>query len=227
MDLLTTTNVVVVEDVGRSGGIASRFSAAGQSPRVVSSGGEAIALVQASGVDLAVVNLELADESALGVVRCIRELSPTAAILVVAGANQQQELLMALEAGADDFLISSADASELLLRSRVAVFRSRNRPDTKLEVGPLRFDLEKRRVTREGKEVALTPTELRILEILMKNRSLVVSRRMLCEFLWSPSWEGITNVIEVHINRLRRKVELPGQPRLIKTIRGRGYLIDA
>jgi two-component system OmpR family response regulator/two-component system copper resistance phosphate regulon response regulator CusR len=94
-----------------------------------------------------------------------------------------------------------------------------------MEIGPLKMDLTNRTVSRSSRPISLTPTEFRILEILLRNQGKVVTRRMLCEFLWNPDWEGVTNVIEVHINRLRSKLNHNGEPQLIHTIRGSGYVL--
>ncbi len=89
--------------------------------------------------------------------------------------------------------------------------------------GPIALDTARHRASRDGRMLTLTPTELRLLEILIKNKNRTVTRQKLCEHLWSPDWTGVTNVIEVHINRLRQKVETPDSPRLIHTVRGSGY----
>jgi two-component system OmpR family response regulator/two-component system copper resistance phosphate regulon response regulator CusR len=92
-------------------------------------------------------------------------------------------------------------------------------------VGPLRLDLTNRRVTREDRDIDLTPTEFSLLEFLMRYAGQVVTRKMLCEHLWDADWEGVTNVIEVHINRLRSKVDKGFAEPLIQTVRGRGYAL--
>jgi two-component system OmpR family response regulator/two-component system copper resistance phosphate regulon response regulator CusR len=101
----------------------------------------------------------------------------------------------------------------------------KDRPSTTLAAGPLSLDLTTRRVTREGKEVNLTPTEFSLLEFLMRYAGQVVTRKMLCEHLWESDWEGVTNVVEVHINRLRGKIDRGYEEPLIHTVRGRGYVL--
>ena len=96
-----------------------------------------------------------------------------------------------------------------------------------MTVGPLHLDLTNRRVLREGKEISLTPTEFTLLEYLMRYAGQVVTRKMLCEQLWEADWEGVTNVVEVHINRLRGKVDRGFAESLIQTVRGRGYVLRA
>jgi two-component system OmpR family response regulator/two-component system copper resistance phosphate regulon response regulator CusR len=116
---------------------------------------------------------------------------------------------------------------ELLARLEAVCRRTATRPPAVMQAGPLTLDLATRRVTREGRECELTPTEFSLLELLMRFAGQVVTRRMLCEHLWDTDWEGETNVIEVHINRLRGKLDKGFNESLIQTVRGRGYALRA
>ena len=100
-----------------------------------------------------------------------------------------------------------------------------NRPSATLEAGGLRLDLTTRRVNRGDREIDLTPTEFSLLEYLMRFAGKVVTRKMLCEHVWDSDWDGTTNVIDVHINRLRGKVDRGFDYSLIQTVRGRGYAL--
>jgi two-component system OmpR family response regulator/two-component system copper resistance phosphate regulon response regulator CusR len=115
----------------------------------------------------------------------------------------------------------------LLARLEAILRRASERPRSTLAVGPLSLDLATRRVIRDTSEITLTPTEFSLLEFLMRYAGQVVTRKMLCEHLWEADWEGVTNVVEVHINRLRGKVDKGFDEPLIQTIRGRGYLLKA
>ena len=105
--------------------------------------------------------------------------------------------------------------------------RAKDRPSSQLTVGPLSLDLTNRRVSRGDTELNLTPTEFSVLEFLMRYAGQVVTRKMLCEHLWESDWEGVTNVVEVHINRLRGKIDRGYPEPLIQTVRGRGYVLRA
>ena len=96
---------------------------------------------------------------------------------------------------------------------------------SQISVGPLSLDLSLRRATRNDRDVDLTPTEFSLLEFLMRNVGQVVTRKMLCEHLWESDWEGVTNVIEVHITRLRSKMDRGFSEQLLHTVRGRGYVL--
>ena len=117
--------------------------------------------------------------------------------------------------------------AELLARIEAVRRRSSTKPAPMLDVGELSLDLSTRRVTHGGVEIDLTPTEFSVLEMLMRHAGEVVTRKMLCESLWESDWEGTTNVIEVHINRLRGKLQRGTKEPLIHTIRGRGYALRA
>src|SRR5690606_23257339 len=102
--------------------------------------------------------------------------------------------------------------------------RSSFRPAPRYHVGDIELDLSTRKVTRGSVEIELSPTEFSILEFLMRHAGHVVTRKMLNEHIWGEDWQGITNVVDVHINRLRRKLDRGGEDSLIHTVRGRGYV---
>jgi two-component system OmpR family response regulator len=136
-----------------------------------------------------------------------------------------QERVVGLEGGADDYMVKPFAFPELLARLKAVTRRNLKVSTQHLRVGPISLDLSTRRFFREGKEVDLTPTESGLLEYLMRHADQVVTRKMLCEHLWESDWEGVTNVIEVHINRLRGKMDRDFDKHLIHTVRGRGYVL--
>ncbi len=193
----------------------------------VDSGKAAVEKVQANPFPVILLDLALSDETGLGVLRCIREADENANIIVLTPLEFRNERLSALTHGADDFVIKPFSMAEVRARVDAAFVKSRTRPKTLLDVGPLSMDLATRKVLRGERELQLTPTEFRVLEILMRNQGKVVTRRMLCEHLWDPDWEGVTNVIEVHINRLRTKINNGTDSQMIFTVRGSGYTLRA
>src|SRR5207237_5433032 len=116
---------------------------------------------------------------------------------------------------------------ELMARLVASSRRAVDPPAAALQAGDLPLDLATRRVTRGDVEVDLTPTEFSLLEMLMRYAGQVVTRKMVCEHLWESHWEGTTNVLEVHINRLRGKLQRAGQEPVIQTVQGRGYVFRA
>lgn len=221
-----TVKLLVLEDdpiLGRA--INQGLSDEGYACTLIANGTEALKLAESVDFKVVIIDLALEDESALGVLRCIREAKENVNILILTPLEFRQERLAGLEAGADDFVIKPFALDELKARIEAALVRSKIRPKSILEVGPLQMDLTSRKVVRNGRIVPLTPTEFRILEILVRNQGKAVTRRMLCEFLWQPEWEGVTNVIEVHINRLRTKLSGRVEPQMIFTVRGSGYVL--
>lgn len=218
--------LVIEDDPVLSKSISEGLSESGYYCRLAESGTAAVEMVQEEPFHVIILDLALEDDSGLGVLRCVREASENSNVILLTPLEFRQERLAGLEAGADDFLLKPFAMNEMRARVEAALVRSRTKPKTLLEVGPVKMDLTARKVSRAGRQVALTPTEFRILEILLRNHGKVVTRRMLCEFLWNPEWEGITNVIEVHINRLRSKLSAkPEEERLIHTVRGSGYIL--
>jgi two-component system, OmpR family, response regulator len=218
------TKVLIVEDdpiLARS--IYQGLTDEGYDCSLSSSGSAAVQLAQSEQFQVVLLDLGLDDESGLGVLRCLRESSDSTSVIVLTPMEFRMERKAALEAGAEDFLIKPFALNEAQARVEAALIRSRTRPRTVLEAGPVSMNLTTRKVTSNGHVLALTPTEFRILEILLRNEGKAVTRRMLCEFIWEPDWEGVTNVIEVHINRLRSKLKEGIKEPLIHTIRGCGY----
>jgi two-component system, OmpR family, response regulator len=157
--------------------------------------------------------------------RQIRQAGVRTPVLILTALGSVDDRVKGLNSGADDYLVKPFAFAELLARLEAISRRHKDRPGTLLQAGPLALDLAKRCVTRDGVEVSLTPTEFSLLEYLMRYAGQVVTRKMLCEHLWEADWEGVTNVVEVHINRLRGKIDKGFDEPLIQTVRGRGYLL--
>jgi len=157
----------------------------------------------------------------------LRQAGVRTPVLMLTAMGSVENRVDGLKAGADDYLVKPFAFPELLARLEAICRRAGDRPSTTLQAGPLSLDLTNRRVTRDATEIILTPTEFSLLEFLMRYAGQVVTRKMLCEHLWESDWEGVTNVVEVHINRLRGKVDKGFSTPLIQTVRGRGYVLKA
>ena len=169
----------------------------------------------------------LPEVTGLEVLRQLRAAGVRAPVVVLTALGSVDDRVSGLREGADDYLVKPFAFPELLARLEAVRRRSADRPAPTLTVGLVNLDLTNRRVTCAGNHVELTPTEFSLLEILMRNAGQVVTRKMLCEHLWEGEWEGVTNVIEVHVNRLRNKLSQAGAEGVIQTIRGRGYALKA
>jgi two-component system OmpR family response regulator/two-component system copper resistance phosphate regulon response regulator CusR len=187
--------------------------------------GLACALAQKS--DVIVLDLMLPDRPGLDLLRSLRAQGIRTPVLILTALGSVEERVDGLNAGADDYLVKPFSFSELLARLGAISRRSLHLGATQLVVGPLSLDLSLRRVTRDGVEIDLTPTEFSLLEFLMRNAGQVLTRKMLCEHLWDSHWEGVTNVIEVHVTRLRAKIDRDFDSLLLQTVRGRGYVLRA
>lgn len=221
-------NLLLVEDDALLGKSVQRgLSDAGHQCRWVTEGEEAVRQAQCAPYDVIVLDLMLPDISGFEVLRRLRAENNETPVLVLTALGSVDERVNGLKAGADDYLVKPFAFAELAARLEALARRAGKAIRTELQDGPLTLDLRTRRVTRDNKDIELTPTEFSLLEFLMRNANQTVTRRMLCEHLWDANWEGVTNVIEVHINRLRAKVDRGFDERLIHTVRGIGYAFRA
>jgi DNA-binding response OmpR family regulator len=209
------TVLVVEDDRGIATQLVRGLSRAGYRVDHVLTGREALAWGEP---DVMLLDLELPDGDGVQVCRRIRERSD-AAIIVVTAHGEEPDRVLALDAGADDYLVKPFGLAELQARIR-AVLR-RVRPGSEVtRYGPLTVDMRTRRVTISGREVALTPKEFDILECLAADPGRVVSRQEILEAAWDAHWYGPTKVLDVHVAALRKKLGLPS---LIETVYGRGF----
>jgi two-component system OmpR family response regulator/two-component system copper resistance phosphate regulon response regulator CusR len=177
--------------------------------------------------DTIVLDLLLPDLAGIDVLKQLRQLGNRTPVLILTALGTVADRVEGLNAGADDYLVKPFAFPELIARLDAIRRRSGDRPSTTLTAGSLTLDLALRRVVRDNDEISLTPTEFSLLEFLMRYAGQVVTRKMLCEHLWDSDWEGVTNVVEVHINRLRGKIDRGYSAPLIQTVRGRGYVLRA
>ena len=175
--------------------------------------------------DLVVLDLMLPKVAGLEILKAARDAGVRTPVIVLTALGTVPDKLRGFEAGADDYLVKPFAMDELLARIEAIHRRSGHKPAPEMEVGPLHLGLATKRVTLSGRTIDLTPTEFSILELLMRFNGQVVTRKMLCEHVWGFDWEGPTNVIEVHINRLRGKLDRGRKDSFIRTIRGRGYAL--
>ena len=219
-------NLLLVEDDSLLGKSVQRgLSDAGHRCEWVTHGEEAVRQASDEPFDVIVLDLMLPDVSGLEVLRRLRADRNETPVLILSALGSVDERVAGLQAGADDYLVKPFAFAELVARLEALSRRANKSVTTELREGPIVLDLRTRRATREDKEIELTPTEFSLLEFLMRNANHTVTRRMLCEHLWEANWEGVTNVIEVHINRLRAKVDRGFDERLIHTVRGIGYAL--
>jgi two-component system OmpR family response regulator/two-component system copper resistance phosphate regulon response regulator CusR len=175
--------------------------------------------------DLVILDLMLPGADGLSVLRAARSRGVRTPVIVLTARGLVTEKVQAFEAGADDYLVKPFDMDELLARIEAVHRRAGDRPTPTMTAGGLHLSLANRKASLDDHPIDLTPTEFNILELLMRFQGQVVTRKMLCEHVWGFDWDGPTNVIEVHINRLRGKIDRGRDGSLIRTIRGRGYAL--
>lgn len=218
--------ILVVEDdpaIGRA--LLQGFTEAGHSCDWVQDGVSGTEAAKSQQADAIVLDLMLPRRSGQEVLRDIRSQGVLCPVILLTAVSAVDERVTALNAGADDYVCKPFEFAELLARVNAVVRRTSIRPSPVLSVGDLTLDLTTRRVSRAGRDVDLTPIEFSMLELLLRYAGQVVTRKMLCEHVWGFNWDGTTNVIEVHVNRLRGKLDKGRSESIIKTVRGRGYAI--
>jgi two-component system OmpR family response regulator len=220
--------VLVIEDdpiIGKS--IQKSLSESGYECEWIKDGAQGLAYVRAQKWDVVVLDLVLPNELGLAILEKVRREGIQTPILILSALGTVPHKVQGLALGADDYLAKPFEMAELHARIEAVSRRACTKPAVTLEAVDLHLDLATRRVNTNNMRIDLTPTEFSILEMLMRHAGSVVTRKMMCESLWQSDWEGTTNVIEVHINRLRSKLEKGRKEPLIHTIRGRGYALRA
>jgi two-component system OmpR family response regulator/two-component system copper resistance phosphate regulon response regulator CusR len=177
--------------------------------------------------DVTVLDLMLPKAGGLDVLRNARAAGVRTPVIVLTARGSVPDKLEGFDAGADDYLVKPFAVDELLARVAALHRRAAHKPAMEITAGPLHLSLVTKRLTLDGRTVDLTPTEFSLLELLMRFSGQVVTRAMLCEHVWGFDWDGPTNVIEVHVNRLRGKLDRDREGSFIRTIRGRGYALAA
>jgi len=219
-------HVAIIEDdptIARA--VATALRERGHTCRCLESGSEAITDNAVLAAELVVLDSMLPGTSGIDVLRTARASGVRTPVIMLTAKGTLPDKLEGFEAGCDDYLVKPFSIDELVARIEVLHRRTADRPAPELAAGDLRLNLAAKRVAIGSREVDLTPTELSILELLIRYRGQVVTRKMLCEHVWGFDWDGPTNVIEVHITRLRGKLDKGRSGSCILTVRGRGYAL--
>ena len=193
---------------------------------LASDGEAAEAMALEGGYDVIVLDRMLPKKQGVSVVRDLRGQGVSTPVLILSALHDEDHRVEGLNAGANDYLGKPFSTRELLARVR-ALWHGRDRePQTRLQVADLEMDLLARTVKRDGKKLDLQPREFRLLEYLMRHAGQTVTRKMLLENVWDYHFDPQTNVIDVHISRLRSKIDRDFTQTLLHTVRGSGYRLE-
>ncbi|WP_019996450.1 response regulator transcription factor [Aureimonas ureilytica] len=224
-----TMRILLIEDDKEAAAYLQKaFRESGHVPDHAADGETGLHMAESQNYDVLVVDRMLPQRDGLSVISALREKGDMTPALILSALGQVDDRVTGLRAGGDDYLAKPYAFSELLARVEVLGRRRATKEiETVYRVGDLELDRLSHEVKRGGKTVVLQPREFRLLEYLMKNAGQVVTRTMLLENVWDYHFDPQTNVIDVHISRLRSKIERDvGEP-LLHTVRGSGYILRA
>jgi DNA-binding response OmpR family regulator len=218
--------VLIVEDEPRLAQNVARSlrEGAGYAVDISPDGEDGLFMAQTNAYDLVVLDLMLPKIDGRSVLKRLRE-SSAVPVLVLTARDEKESIVALLNTGADDYVAKPFDLGELLARCKALVRRGKGQSLPVLKVGTLEVNTADRSVSRNGKPVDLTAMEYRVLEYLAHRAGAVVSKTELLEHLYDFNWERFSNVIEVYISALRRKLDDNARARLIHTLRGQGYIL--
>jgi len=188
-------------------------------------GDDALFLVESNPYDLIILDIMIPGKDGITVCRQIRKGQLDTPVLMLTARNDVEDKILGLDAGADDYLTKPFSFPEFLARVRALLRRKKSDKTTRLKSADLELDQLTRKAYRAGREIELTPTEYSLLEYLMLNVNQVVTRTMISEHVWSDDFDAYSNVINVYITNLRKKVDQDHANPLIHSLRGVGYTL--
>ncbi|PWB49044.1 MAG: DNA-binding response regulator [Nitrosomonadales bacterium] len=223
-------NILIVEDDSAAARLLQQgLEGLGYRSGIAQDGEQGLAMARGGNFDLWIVDVMMPVMDGLTMLRTLRGEGNNTPALVLSALGEVDERVEGLRSGGDDYLVKPYAFSELQARIEALLRRARTVPaqETVLDVGDLKLDLLTRKVTRAGQEIFLKPRELRLLEYLMRHAGQVVTRTMLLENVWDYYFDPQTNVVDVHISRLRFQIDKYFPAPLLHTVRGEGYMLRA
>ncbi len=220
--------LIVEDDAEAAAYLAKALKEAGHNPDLAADGETGLEMARSSAFDVLIVDRMLPKRDGLSMLSTLRDEGNDTPSIILSALGQVDDRVKGLRSGGDDYLTKPYAFSELL--ARIEILARRKKPEeaeTLLVVGDLRLDRLSREAKRDGKKILLQPREFRLLEFLMRNAGKVVTRTMLLEEVWDYHFDPQTNVIDVHVSRLRSKIDKDFAEPMLHTIRGAGYLLRA
>lgn len=225
---LNRMKILIVEDEHKTGDyLRQGLSEAGFVVDLARDGIDGLHLALTGEYDLIVLDVMLPGIDGWGILQAVRRAELQMPVLFLTARDRVEDRVQGLEMGADDYLIKPFAFSELLARIRSLSRRGKAKALENLHLADLELDLLKRRVTRSGQRIDLTAKEFNLLELLLRRRGEVLSRSLIASQVWDMNFDSDTNVIDVAVRRLRAKVDDPFELKLIRTVRGMGYVLEA
>jgi DNA-binding response OmpR family regulator len=218
--------LIVEDDAALASFIRKGLEAEYHAVDVAADGNQGRALAIEVDYDLLVLDLNLPGIDGVAVLKSVRQKKMNLPVLVLTARSRVEDRVQCLDSGADDYLVKPFSYLELSARARALLRRSHLPSESRLTVRDLCLDRVERRVERAGKQIELTTKEFALLEYLMRNAGRRLTRAMIIEHVWNLTFDSTTNVVDVYINYLRRKVDDGFSPSLIQTVRGVGYQIS-
>ncbi len=215
--------LLIEDDAALRLGLARKLEADGYRVDQAADGEDGLFQAQEYPVDLAIVDLGLPKLNGLSVVQRLRAQGRTLPVLVLTARGSWQDKVVGLESGADDYLVKPFEYPELAARVKALLRRSLKAASDVLTLGPISIDFSAQTARLEGADLELTAFEYRVLEFLVRERARVVSKQELSDYLYPHDQDRDSNVLEVLVGRLRRKLDPAGTLGPIETLRGRGY----
>ena len=218
--------LVVEDDPAVQKALRRLFETEGYAVETQSDGRAALDSFQVSAPAAVVLDLRLPKISGRDVCKEIKATAPALPIVVLSAASDVSDKVLLLELGADDYVTKPFSPRELLARIRTILRRGTKIQPTALRVADLEIDLVQHRAVRGGKKLDLTPKEFALLSLLVRRRGEVLTRTVIADQVWDLNFDSHTNVVDVHMRRLRSKVDEGFEPKLIQTVRGVGYVVE-
>ena len=220
--------ILVVEDDRKVAEFVRKgFEEEGYAVDIAADGETALAIGLDRLHDLIVLDIMLPKRPGLDVLRELRRAKITTPVILLTARDAVEDKVQGLDAGADDYLTKPFAFAELLARVRALLRRGAEARLPQLQLADLVVDPATRVVRRGGEEIGLTNREFALLEYLMRNQGRVLTRTMIAEHVWDYSFDSSTNVIDVYVNYLRKKIDARWEPKLLHTVRGVGYVLKA
>lgn len=189
-------------------------------------GAEALDFLSVYTYDIILLDIMLPKLGGMEVLRWVRRRNIDTPVLLLTAKTEIQDRVLGLDSGADDYLVKPFSYEELLARIRVLIRRRTSHRTSRLQVGDLVIDTVNKSVSRSGNPISLTAKEFQLLEFMMHHPNLLLTRDQLSQRAWDSSFEGGSNIVDVYIRYLRKKIDDNFEPKMIRTIRGQGYRLE-